>query len=104
MTPNLTIDQKVLADYISAISERCYYAGWITNIEYILWDCLINGARKYGHDYITQQDINFLKSQSIRIGCWIIFDDKDGEIAIDLDKWKTQFKRKVNNHPNMLNG
>ncbi len=57
----LTSEQKKLADFMSEISERCYSAGWLKNLEYVLWDTLNNGTRKFGQDKISHDDIDELK-------------------------------------------
>ncbi|WP_165499728.1 hypothetical protein [Pedobacter frigidisoli] len=42
------------------ISEYCYSAGWMLNLEYALWDALLNGKRKYGQSIISEIDIEIL--------------------------------------------
>ena len=82
MIKDLTIDQKILADFMSEISERCYSAGWMTNLEYVLWDTLTTGPRKYGHDTISQSDIVELRKYSEKADSWIFFDDDIDEIGV----------------------
>ena len=76
MQENLNSDQLALAKLMSDISERCNYAGWMSNLEYVLWDALMNGERKYGHDNISTQDIESLKQYSNKAKSWIFFDIK----------------------------
>jgi len=95
--------QLALADFMSEISERCYYAGWMSDLEYSLWDALVNGERKYGQDIITKDDIQTLKDLSQRCNCWIYFDDTNEETAIDLDIWKEKFKNYISSHPDLRN-
>ena len=52
MKIHLTSEQQKLANYMSEVSERCYSAAWIENLEYVLWDALFSKQRKYGHDFI----------------------------------------------------
>jgi hypothetical protein len=75
MLSDLTIDQKRLADLMSEISEKCWTAGWATNLEYVLWDALMNGERQYGRNIISQQEIQALETLSKACNCWIYFDD-----------------------------
>ena len=81
MLIGLRIKQRQLAEFMSDLSERCYSASWLENLEYILWDTLLNGQRKFGHDNITQQDIVHLNQLSQDSNCWIYFDDKTEETA-----------------------
>jgi hypothetical protein len=102
MFENLTIKQELLARIMSDISERCYCAGWIKNLEYVLWHAMITGERKYGHDVITQRDIDTLKLLSDETNSWIFFDDELYEIAIDLVSWHSKFKNVVSSNPEIL--
>lgn len=76
---------------MSDISERCYSCGWMEHLEYVLWDAIINGERKYGHRIIAQRDISQLGAISKDCQSWIIFDDERGETAIDLEVWAKMY-------------
>lgn len=104
MIKNLTPDQEKLANFMSDISERCYYAGWLDNLEYVLWGALINGPRAYGRGEITQEDIDALKQLSGAVNAWIVFDDDPNieEVALDLDLWAIKFQADVHENPRLL--
>jgi hypothetical protein len=85
MMKDLTSSQLLLEEYMSEISERCYSAGWMENLEYVLWHALINGQRKYGQSVISQKDIQTLIELSNSCNAWIIFDDETEETAMHLD-------------------
>ena len=104
MRQDLTTEQDILADYMSEISERCYSAGWMTNLEYVLWDTLSSGPRKYGQDFITLQDIDLLKKMTVTTNSWIIFDDLLDEIAFDLKDWEDKFVNDKKNNTQILKG
>jgi len=84
MRKNLTIQQELLAKVMSDVSGRCYCAGWMENLEYILWHAVNNGERSYGMDTITQRDIDTLKWLSNEFDGWIFFDDEHSETAISV--------------------
>ena len=86
------------------ISERCYSAGWESNLEYVLWDTLFSGPRKYGQDLITKDDIDSLKRYSEIANSWIIFHEHTEETALNLTDWKNRFELAVKNNPELLNG
>lgn len=88
---DLTTEQAALESFMSEISERCYSAGWMQDLEYVLWGALLNGERKYGYHFITLEDIQQLKLLSSRAACWIYMDDIKEETAIDLDSWKAMY-------------
>jgi hypothetical protein len=102
MTKDLHPDERQLENLMSDISERCHFAGWMTDLEYVLWDAVINGPRKYGHSIITQYDIDDLVNLSKVCKAWIYFDDETEETAINLDTWKLMFNRSVIDNPNIL--
>lgn len=84
MRKDLTNQQLLLADYMSNISERCYYAGWMQGLEYVLWDAVLYGQREYGQDTISPKDVEILRDLSETARAWIIFDDTTEETAVDL--------------------
>lgn len=104
MMHDLTPKQKLLANLMSEVSERCYCAGWMQNLEYVLWEALVNGERKYGQDTITQQDINSLKELSEMTNSWIVFDDILDEMPLDLSAWKEKFQIDVQKDSELLKG
>jgi hypothetical protein len=60
-----------LAKLMSAISERCYAAGWMDGTEFVLWDALARGPRDWGRDRITADDVAKLTELSDKSGGWI---------------------------------
>jgi hypothetical protein len=102
MTKDLSPDQSRLENLMSEISERCYSAGWMQDLEYILWDAVINGQRKYGHGTITKFDIDELKKLSTTCNSWIYMDDITEETATNLDAWSMMFNKAVKDNPGLL--
>ena len=103
MIEDLTTDQKILANFMSDISERCYSAGWIANLEYVLWDTLTSGPRRYGQDSITQNDITELKTYSDNAKSWIFFDDNIDQLGLSISEWTMKFKSTIATNPEVLN-
>ena len=104
MRKDLTGQQLLLADYMSDISERCYYASWMQNLEYVLWDAILHGQRKYGHNTISPKDIEVLGDLSKAASAWIIFDDNTEEKAIALNVWEEKFLNDIQQDPQLLKG
>jgi hypothetical protein len=96
MRKDLTSQQLLLADYMSDISERCYYAGWMQDLEYVLWDAVLHGERKYGHDKISLKDVETLSDLSKAANSWIIFDDNTDETSINCKIGKKSSNRMFN--------
>jgi hypothetical protein len=104
MLRDLTPDEKHLADLMSDISEKCCCAGWMLNLEYVLWNAVITGPCEYGHGTITSRDIDELVRASEKLKSWIVFDDELEEIAVPLDKWRIKFADDIKEHPDKLRG
>jgi hypothetical protein len=104
MLKDLTLEQREFANLMMEISERCYYAGWIANLEYVLWHAMKNGERKYGHDSITKSDIHLLAQISTILNTWIYMDDITEETAITLDKWEKKYQFALDRNSKILTG
>jgi hypothetical protein len=102
MIPQHAQDQWLLTYTMSSISERCWYASWLDNIEYVLWHSLEKGPRRYGHDEINAGDIIALKMLSERFGCWVFFDDINEETALPLNLWREKYARHIENNPHAI--
>jgi hypothetical protein len=95
MLSDLNNEEAKLASYMSDISERCYYARWMENLELELWHAVINWPKKYGHDFITQIDIDYLTTQSQKTNAWITFQGAHEETSISLSEWKQVYENKT---------
>ncbi|SDF65142.1 hypothetical protein SAMN05421827_10196 [Pedobacter terrae] len=102
MQKDLTECELQLAIFIGDLSERCYNAGWMLNLEYVLWNCILSGPQKYGHDIINESDITQLNKLSILANAWIVFDNETGETAIELEQWKKQFQIAITNNKRLI--
>ncbi len=87
---------------MSELSERCYAAGWMMGLEYVLWDAVLNGERKYGQGYISNVDISKLKDLSSICQSWIYFDEKEEETAIDIISWNTVFSKELKENSEVI--
>jgi len=69
-----------LKNLMIRISERCYCAGWIDDLEFELWKfvCQAEQSKKYdkiewGQDEITGEELKLLKEMSEKLQGWWIF-------------------------------
>ncbi|QNN44882.1 hypothetical protein [Pedobacter roseus] len=104
MESDLTETELKLADFMSEISEYCYSAGWIRNLEYALWHAVINGERKFGQSYITESDIETLIKLSTDANAWIVYDDEKEETALSLKEWAEKFKTDLERNEEIIKG
>ena len=78
------ITAKLLVKVMSGISEECWCAGWMHNLEYMLWDA-VTGRRK---NLCSLEEIEQLKYLSEKCGGWIIWDEQArGEKFVPKQEW-----------------
>jgi hypothetical protein len=104
MLPETQEDEWLLAYTMSCISERCYYAMWLDGLEYVLWNALMTGPRRFGHDEISIDDIIAFKMLKRRCQCWIFFDSENEETVISLEEWQVKYEDFVKINPHILKG
>ena len=88
MLLSLPPDQRELAEFMSSISERCYSAAWIENLEHILWDQINGHQSRTSRTVLTEAETTRLRLLSDRCRGWIVFDDKTEETYVPLSEWK----------------
>ena len=88
MLHDLSSAQRELADYMSALSERAYAAGWIERLEFKLWTAMSQDTPTLGSMPLTQDEILRLRALSERCGGWICFDEKREETFVPAGHWR----------------
>lgn len=81
-------EKKITADLLvklmSGISEESWCAGWLHNLEYILWDA-VRGRRQ---GICSPEEIEQLKYLSEKCRGWIIWDEQaKGERFLPIQDW-----------------
>ena len=91
MIEDLTPDQRLLAEFMSDLSEEAYYAGWMANLEYALWEAAMGLRRNYGHLTLTEVHCSRLRELSNACGGWVVFDDATFETWLPRAEWERRF-------------
>ena len=68
------------------ISEQCYYAGWMSDLEYDLWQ--IAREAPYGHGTITARQAQLLRLLTEEADGWCTYSDGDDPVFLDLASWR----------------
>ncbi|UOQ67635.1 hypothetical protein [Hymenobacter volaticus] len=89
---------------MSDISEICYCAGWLLNLEYVLWNAVLTGPRKCGHGMITQEDIHELLALANRTDSWMVFDEETEETALALSFWRAKYLNDISLDSTLIKG
>jgi hypothetical protein len=88
---------RSLAYLMSAISERCYCAGWLIGTEHVLWDALSEPDwTELGTGRVCADEKAELRRLSGLAGAWVIYDHEAPDIgvvfeeyrAVPLDEWR----------------
>lgn len=71
---------QVLGEAMSAISERCYYAGWMGGAEYLIPElcrrAIATDTRQpWGHGFVSPGDARELCALAERAGGWVDLDE-----------------------------
>ena len=93
MLGDMTTEQTSLARYMSELSEKAYYAEWMTGLEYALWQLVLDERGAYGHLTFTSEDAAILRRLSQACGGWIVFDDEKEETWVPQSEWERRFAR-----------
>ncbi|MBI2922011.1 MAG: hypothetical protein HYY18_13070 [Planctomycetes bacterium] len=85
---------RMLADYMSDISEDAWCAGWMSGLEYALWRAVSEGPYQYGGVNLSNQHVERLRELSKACGGWIRFDDVAGETFVPIKEWQRIYARR----------
>lgn len=90
----MTEVQGRLSELMSDLSEEHYCAGWLIDLEFILWGMVLGGPREFGLGTVSVGDVEELSRLALDCGGWIVWDD--GPRWASMDEWK----RILDNKPN----
>jgi len=94
MLKDLNKPQRILANYMSDLSEEAYSAGWAEGLEFKLWEALEGKLKKYGRLEINREIQDNLKRLSDEANGWIYYNDKEEEKYVSFEEWKEIKKNK----------
>jgi len=86
-----SITAGLLINVMSAISEERWCAGWMQNLEYVLWDAVT--GRREGN--CSPEEIEQLKYLSEKCDGWIVWDEQaKGERFVPMQDWLRVYQAK----------
>lgn len=83
------------------ISVRCFQAGWLENLEYILWNEVNSASGLNKGNCISRDDKKRLIGLANKSGAWIIWDE-NGRTAIPLKTWRARYDADIKRDPGLL--
>ena len=87
--------KEQLSSKIWEISEAGYCAGWTDNIEFFLWQAVLNGSETdFGVKTISEQEIAHLRTLAEQSGGWWYWSDAENKaVFTTLDKWQEIYQQ-----------
>jgi hypothetical protein len=90
---------RELFDFMRELSERHYGAGWVAELEYLLWEQAEEATPLGDGPDLTAFEICLLQSMRIAAGGWIVWDDDD-DLDVDgpcvflpIEIWRERYTR-----------
>jgi hypothetical protein len=90
MLSNLSPDARALATYMSDLSEEFWCAGWMRDLEFMLWSA-IEGEEGHASLTLTRNQLATLKSLSNACKGWIVFRRDTQETFVPMPEWMRLF-------------
>ncbi len=101
---HLAGDLREQAQVMHDLSEGCWHAGWLWDLEYWLWDFMHNGVTDeqwplvWGHCDLHEvvRQLERLRELSATTGAWIVYPDGGLDVTpVPLDEWRGMYNRHV---------
>ncbi len=81
-------DWRKLAKEMSDVSEEAFYAGWMDELEFRLWEAVLGGPQKYGQIVLSEERLKRLRKMSDALGGWVWYNNDVGlEEFVTLERW-----------------
>ena len=84
---SLKQEQRELAEFISAISERSYWAGWMLGIEREVWTAMHAPGFGGAPLNLTAEEVKHAFAMSSKCAGWIVWDEVHEESFIPIEAW-----------------
>lgn len=82
--------KELLRIEMSEISEDHYAAGWMSNLEYELWEIVLKGGGEYGMGVVDPEMVSRLKQFAADAGGWWTH-----ERFVPMDEWHVMYAEKM---------
>jgi len=89
MFEHLSPEEQALAEYMSGLSEECFRARWMENVEYLLWSA-VTGNTAGMRWTLKDEDIAKLRNLSEQCNGWIVHEN-GLQRWLPLDEWSRKY-------------
>ena len=73
---------------MAGISEFCWCAGWMSGLEFDLWDAVEKGGKPYGQECVTERQARLLRDLADECDGWWVRTVDHEPAFIHLDEWR----------------
>ena len=87
----MTAPQRALAEYMSDLSEDTTCAGWLVELEYMLWETVLGRRTASRWLAFAPSEVARLRDLAQACGGWIMFDDTAHETWLPRAEWERRF-------------
>jgi hypothetical protein len=90
MFAHLSPDQQALAEYMSRLSEEGFRAGWMEDIEYLLWTA-VTGSTAGMRWTLKDEEVEKLRELSELCHGWIVYEGGH-HCFLPLEEWERRYR------------
>jgi hypothetical protein len=88
--------RDTLLQMMRDISEDCWFAGWLHNLEFILWDAVKTGKVSWGEGLVKERDLIRMKYlHELACGWWILVKGEEIERFVSTEEWLAVIAKRV---------
>jgi len=83
--------QRELCATMSDISEACYFAGWMSGLEFAIWGAMQDGDLRYGTGEMDAEQLERCRTLAKELDGWVIWFDDDYDESMPVEEWGPRF-------------
>lgn len=85
---------------MARISESCWCASWVPDLEFSLWSMLQGGPRQFGMGDVSDAELDALRRLSDRAGGWWRWSEQECvEVFVSFEEWRAICDAQGSRHP-----
>jgi probable addiction module antidote protein len=86
-TPKFDLFQECLHEMMRSVSQEVYFAGWLQDLEYLLWQVIEGKLQRDNYFDIDEDRADKLRQLSRLCGGWIICSKHLGTQWVPIEQW-----------------
>jgi hypothetical protein len=87
--------REALLRMMSDLSEDCWCAGWLQNLEFTLWEAMNSGNKELGWGGVAERDFARMKHlHEMAGGWWVWAEGENRQRFVTTEEWLTIIDKK----------